>query len=86
MKFWVIPVAFKTKRKNLDFRGIIQEITYDIKGTATITLNGNTYVLPMGRSFTDEMNVGDSIVKLKGSMSYKLIKRKTGEVVYGKDY
>jgi hypothetical protein len=82
--FWTLSRKWDKKEKNFQFRGVIEKIDYDINKIPDVTVNGNTYHIFTGRRFNEKMNVGDSIIKEKGSWTYKLIKYKSGEVVISK--
>lgn len=77
----VLSVISDIKEKNYQFNGVIQKIEYNEKKTPLVTVNGKSYGLSTNWRFNERMNVGDSLVKEKDSVTYRLIKYKTGEVI-----
>jgi hypothetical protein len=71
----------RIKEKNDQINGVIEKIDYSVKGIPTVLVNGKSYTLGTGWRFNEKMNVGDSLVKEKGLMTYKLIKSRTEEVI-----
>jgi len=62
----------------MEFNGIVQNIVYDIKGGATITIHDTIYEPASNNwTFRGQIQKGDSLVKFKNSMDIKLIKQKT---------
>jgi len=80
----VLSIISDIKEKNYQFNGIIEKIDYNEKKTPTVTVNSKSYGLSTSWRFNERMNVGDSFVKEKDSMIYKLINFKTGEVIFSK--
>lgn len=70
-------------RKNLDveFAGIIRYISYDLKQFPTITIQDKNYYIGGGYHTNHQIEVGDSIVKQRGSDVYKLIKYKSNKII-----
>jgi hypothetical protein len=68
---------FEIKTYNLSFNGIIQKISYDEKHEPHPTINGKQYDLlfSYNKNSYDTLVVGDIIIKLKGNLYYKLIKK-----------
>jgi hypothetical protein len=68
---------------NLQFSGVVQKVEYDIKGDATITINGSVYQLIWNNwSFGGQIQKGDSLVKVKNTLKIKLVKEKSKEVIF----
>ena len=62
----------------MEFRGVVQNVQYDIQGNATIMINDSTYKPRSNRwAFRGQIQKGNSLIKFKGSMDIKLIKKKT---------
>jgi hypothetical protein len=70
--------------KEMEFRGIVQAVQYDIQGNANLIINDSLYKPRSNNwSFRGEIQNGDSLIKLKNSMDIKLIKQKTGrEIIF----
>jgi hypothetical protein len=66
---------------NTEFKGRVTKIEYDIKQSPTITVNNSSYYIGSGYDTDHKIEVGDSIIKMKGSTIYKLIKHQSGLVV-----
>jgi hypothetical protein len=75
-----INTSFK-KNLSYNFSGTIDSVTYDEKGTPTIIINHQEYILSAGYNFDYKIEVGDTLIKHESSTSYKLIKHKTREVI-----
>ncbi|MGY3214527.1 hypothetical protein [Mucilaginibacter sp. HD30] len=69
------------KYLNMDFAGTVDRVEYDIKQFPTITLKGKIYYIGSGYNTDHQIEIGDSLIKKKGSMVYKLIKHNTGSVI-----
>jgi hypothetical protein len=78
----LISVRRETKT---NFNGVIKRIDYSEKRTPTVTIKGNRYGLSTGWRFNEKMEVGDLLIKEEGTMAYKLIKNKTGEVIFSNE-
>ena len=73
------------EEQDYEFSGILQRIDFDEKGVPKVVINGKKYYsLSTTRSFNNQMAVGDSLIKRKGSTTYILIKRKTGLTLISK--
>lgn len=70
----------KFQRKALHFSGVIEKIRYDKKMIPIVTVNGKSYYLSALGSFHKEVNVGDSVVKHRGDLKLKIVKR-DGEIL-----
>lgn len=72
------------QNKELEFRGIVQDVQYDIKGDVTVKINGHIYnPVSNNWSFGGQIQKGDSLIKYKNTMIIKLVKQKTGkEIVF----
>ncbi|OKS86431.1 hypothetical protein [Mucilaginibacter polytrichastri] len=77
----VFYIVSEIKEINYQFKGTIVKINYNEKRTPTVLVNGKLYYLSTNWRFNENMSIGDSLVKEKKSMAYKLIKHKTGEVI-----
>lgn len=72
------------RQKNLSyhFDNIVQNVSYDVKGIPTITIEKQDYYLSDGYNFNYKIEKGDSLKKRKGSNIYILIKDHTGEKLH----
>ena len=69
--------------KNYAFRGVIRQIHYTDKKAPIVVVCGQDYIMTFpDRNFTNNLQIGDSLIKEKGSRRYKLIKFKTHEAFY----
>lgn len=69
------------KEKNYEFAGVLQKIDYDEKGVPEVVIDGKKYYsLSTTRNFNKQMAIGDSLIKRKGEITYKLVKNETGIV------
>ncbi len=66
---------------NIEFNGIVETVKYDIKGFPTLTINRVDYRLVGPYRFDHQIETGDTLIKLKGNIHYKLIKRQTGKII-----
>jgi hypothetical protein len=80
----VFSLISDKKERNYQFKGVIEKIDWNEKNTPTVIVNGKSYDLSTNWKFNERLNVGDSLLKVKDSIKYKLIKNKTGEVIYFK--
>ena len=85
-----IVIAFDTvlryreetrKNFNIDFTGRVDKVQYDIKQFPTITLGGKVYYIGSGYNTDHQIEIGDSLIKRKGSDVYLLIKQKTHKTI-----
>jgi len=80
----VVPFYyFKTKQQVslYQFKGRVDSVSYDVKGEPTIKVNGKKYDLPVNFwDFNHQIDVGDSLVKVKNSMVVRILK-KNGTVI-----
>lgn len=67
--------------KGYEMKGVVDRITYDVKGLPYVDVNGTQYYLGGPWNFEHKIEEGDSIIKRKGDMSIKLIKKNTGEII-----
>lgn len=76
--YWAID-SRKQDRKYLDveFSGQVERIDYDIKQFPTIQIHNVSYSIDAGYYTDHQIEVGDSVIKVRGSYVYKLIKHKT---------
>ena len=73
------------KENGYQFSGVIQSITYSDKGTPAVIIGGKEYFISFPNpDFQKKIELGDSLIKLKGSKIYKLINNKTKEVSVSK--
>lgn len=70
--------ADKTE-KNYQFSGVVKEVNYGDKGMPEVLINGKLY--HPNNVFNNQLEQGDSLIKLKNSLSYKLVKFKTGKII-----
>lgn len=63
----------------LKFEGRVKSINYDVKGFPTITIGDSSYYIGGGYYTGHQIAVGDSMIKERGSFTYKLIKRGSNE-------
>jgi len=64
------------------FNGIVQNVTYSIKGYPTVTINGTNYPLDYPNwGFRVPIEKGDKLIKKKGEMNLKLIKRNRKDTI-----
>jgi hypothetical protein len=80
----VLSIISCSREKSYNFSGRIDNITYNEKKTPTVIVKGNSYSLSTNWRFNERMNLGDSLVKERNSIIYKLIKYKTREVVFSR--
>lgn len=74
---------YKNKKTSLSyqFQGRVDSVWYDDKGGPTIKVNGNKYDLLVNYwDFNHQIEVGDSLIKVKNSMLVRIIK-KNGKVI-----
>jgi len=69
------------KNRNLNFSGKVKKVEYDIKQLPIITVNDSTYCICNAYNTDHQIEIGDSIVKRKGSDFYILIKRNTHKII-----
>ncbi|WP_413670501.1 hypothetical protein ACEN9X_11480 [Mucilaginibacter sp. Mucisp86] len=73
------------KNHSIEFNGKVEKVIYSIKGEPTVSINGKTFDLPVNLwDFSHKIEKGDSLIKSKDSMVIKLIKYKTGQVIFFK--
>ncbi len=63
------------------FKNIVEDVSYDIKGTPKVLIEKRYYYLSDGYNFNHLIENGDSLIKEKGSTKYILVKRQTGKVI-----
>jgi hypothetical protein len=69
------------KNLNLDFSGRVERIDYDIKQLPTIALKGGYYYIGAGYYTDHRIQVGDSMIKRRGTNVYTLIKQGSHKVI-----
>lgn len=79
---WVFFSAKNKVARNLaiHFNGVVQDVTYDVKGIPSVTLNGKIYYLSAWYYFNHEIEKGDRLEKDAGSNVYRLTKRGTKKI------
>jgi len=83
----VLKTVGHVMEERREFKGVVQEIFIDKKGLPWVTVNGETYLLAhTGKVFNNEIAMGDSLVKIKNSTTYKLIKNTEHRVLLSNDY
>jgi hypothetical protein len=65
---------------NYNFNGIVERISYDAQDEPTVIINGTEYDLGCNnwgihKDKKETIEVGDSLIKIKGQIFIKLIKR-----------
>ncbi len=80
---WLIYSNKKNYEENLniEFNGIVESVKYDIKGFPTLTINRVDYKLVGPYRFNHQIETGDTFIKFKGNIHYKLIKHNTGKII-----
>jgi len=63
------------------FSGTVERVDYDIKEFPTITIGDSSYYIGAGYNTNHQIEVGDSVIKKRGSDIYKLIKRGSHMVI-----
>lgn len=83
LSIWIIYSGKKNYEENLnrEFNGIVENVKYDMKGFPTLTINRIDYKLVGPYRFDRQIETGDSFIKFKGNIHYKLIKRQTGKII-----
>ena len=82
ISYWIIDDRKKNlENRNRNFSGIVERVEYDIKHFPTIIIGDSTYYIGSGYNTGDQIEVGDSLIKKRGSEVYRLIKCKTHKVV-----
>jgi len=66
---------------NIEFAGSVERIEYDIKQYPTITINNKSYYIGAGYHTEHQIEVGDSVIKKRGSDIYKLIKQRSNKII-----
>lgn len=76
--YWAIDFQ-RQDRKYLDveFAGEVERVEYDIKQFPTIQIHNVSYSIDAGYYTDHQIEVGDSVIRVRGSYVYKLIKGKT---------
>ena len=66
----------------MHFNGTVQNVTYSVKGFPTVTINGTNYSLGYPNwGFNVPIEKGDKLIKKKGEMDLKLIKRNRRDTI-----
>ena len=65
------------------FNGFVQNVTYNIKGTPTITINGKDYFLnaPVWQFYPLKIEKGDRMIKKSGEMDLFIIKQRSHDTI-----
>jgi hypothetical protein len=64
-----------------EFAGTVENVVYDIKGFPIVTINGKDFYIGSRYRVDHQIQVGDSLIKKKGTTGYRLIKSGSGKVV-----
>jgi len=83
-----IRLGHKGYSKDIDYQfyGVVDSVSYDIKGYASIVVNGSHFYLGASSwDFDNNIQKGDSIIKKRNSMIIKLIKPDGRVVFEGKE-
>lgn len=72
--------AVHIENLSIAFKGVVQKVEYNVKGTPYVIVNGKQYYLIDGYNFEYKISKGDSLIKRKNSTVYKLIKKGTDSV------
>lgn len=80
--YWVLDDR-RADRINLnkEFAGSITHVEYDEKDFPTIAIGDSSYYIGEGYYADHQIEVGDSIVKKRGSEVYKLIKHGSKKII-----
>ena len=80
---WLIYSNKKNYEENLnrEFNGIVESVKYDVKGIPTLTINSVDYRLSGPYRFDHQIETGDTFIKFKGNIYYKLIKHQSGKII-----
>ncbi|XHR98263.1 RHS repeat domain-containing protein [Mucilaginibacter sp. UC70_90] len=80
---YLLSMFSESREKDFEFSGKIEKLEFsDYKKTPTVTVNGKSYGLGTSWRFNEKLKVGDSLVKVKGLIKYKLIQSKSKQVIY----
>lgn len=72
----ILAVAGHMKQSNYEFRGLVQKIIFEEpKHTPIITVHQINYKFVYRGTEFDSLKVGDSVIKLKGEESIRIIKK-----------
>ncbi|TCC88668.1 hypothetical protein EZ428_18700 [Pedobacter frigiditerrae] len=74
-------VSDRSDFMSMAFDGKVQQVGYDFKDAPTIKVNGKEFYLGVTENFKHQIEVGDSIFKLKGRKWIEL-KKKGGEIIH----
>jgi hypothetical protein len=66
---------------NTEFTGSITSIEYDIKQYPTVTVGDSSYYIGSGYNTDHQIELGDSMIKNRGSEVYKLIKHGSKKII-----
>jgi hypothetical protein len=73
------------KQKSYEFNGVVQVVTYDVKGAPDVKINGSEYFLTYHKwGFDHKIQVGDSLIKAKNTLVIKLVKQKNMKIIFFK--
>jgi hypothetical protein len=72
----ILSIINYGKSRTSAFNGIVEKVKYNVQGFPTITIKGVEYFLSYNNwAFTVPIEKGDKMIKEKGKMNLKLIKR-----------
>jgi len=74
---WNFFMLKKNNEENLSykFKGIVENVNYDVKGIPYVLILGDEYYLNGGWNFEHLIEKGDSLQKKEGEMIVKLTKK-----------
>ena len=69
--------------KDYYFKGVVEKIKYGDKGTPEVTIKGVVYIIGFpDHDFKNKIQLGDSLIKKKDSMTYELINNRTRDIIF----
>jgi len=69
------------ENRNIEFIGIVIDIRYDVKQFPTIRVDNKEYYIGAGYDTGHQIEIGDFVIKRRGSDMYKLIKQKDHRIL-----
>jgi len=82
MSYWLHDAREHDKENlNIEFAGSIERVEYDLEQYPTITIGNMNYYIGAGYHTDHQIEVGDSIIKKRGSDVYKLMKRRSNKAI-----
>ena len=79
----ILLIVNNEKMRWYNFDALIQNVSYNVKGDPTITINGTEYFLSYShwQFGIAKIEKGDRIIKIKGKMDLKLIKKNRRDTI-----